>query len=88
MEDTQSTPASSLVVVHMLVDPESWLKDDQASHNDVANDLVITVEFVYTVAKDNASCEADNEQDDAQNLQRGVHKADSLCPRQVERQGE
>ena len=46
MDGAKYTSASSSMVVQMLVDPESRLKEDQASEDDVPNNLVVTTKQV------------------------------------------
>lgn len=63
----------------MLVDSESWLEKDQEGNNEVSNDLMVFVEFVNSLAEDDTQSEADDEEDQAEELERCMDEANSLC---------
>ena len=67
MNDTHGRFATSLPVVKMLIDAESWLEENQQSNNDVADDLVVGIEF-GRFAENNTKGQANDEQDQANRL--------------------
>lgn len=62
----------------MLVETHGWLEEDEGERDDKSDDLMGAVELVDTLTEQDSEGKTDDEQNDADDLERCVDVADFL----------
>lgn len=83
MDWSPHAASAGLVEVQMLENTHHRLYQDENEDNNVADDLMVGVELINLLSKDDSECQTNDEKDNAQYLQRCVNEADLVRSGQV-----
>ena len=80
-------PGACLAEVQVLEEAENGLGGEEDHNNDVADDLVVAARQAERFRQADAQCQTNDDEDDAENLERGVDVGNFLRIGEVKGQG-